>query len=162
MTYYEYPLPPLGVDELRWNSVFDAVRAYCGWHIAPVVAETVTVDGSGTWEQLLPTLRLVALNSITNDGVVVADPEWSTSGVVRGGWTRRYRGVVADMTHGYEQWPAELLSLAADAVAAAGRGGVSSVTSRQHQVRFDAATLLAALEDGQRSTLDRYRLVRLG
>lgn len=162
MTIYEYPPLPDGVAHGSWISAIDAIRGYCGWHIAPVVTETVTVDGSGTWEQLLPTLRLVALNSITNDGAAVLDPEWSTSGIVRGAWTRRYRGVVANMTHGYSEWPAELLSLAGDAVAAAGRGGVSSVTSRAHQVRFNAATLVAALGDGQQSTLDRYRLVRLG
>jgi hypothetical protein len=35
-----------------------AVRAYCGWHIAPAVIEDVVLDGSGTRSLFLRTLRL--------------------------------------------------------------------------------------------------------
>ena len=151
-----YPLPdlPPGVPMPTWEVVVASVRDYCGWHIAPEITETVTVDGSGTWAQLLPTLRLVDLLSITNAGDVVANPEWSASGVVRGAWIGRYRGVVAEMKHGYAAWPADLLGVMAELAAGTGKGRVSQVTNRAYQVSFD----LDSETDRQRSILDRYRL----
>ena len=151
-----YPLPdlPPGVPMPTWEVVVASVRDYCGWHIAPEITETVTVDGSGTWAQLLPTLRLVDLLSITNAGDVVANPEWSASGVVRGAWTGRYRGVVAEMKHGYATWPSDLLGVMSELATDTGKGRVSQVTNRAYQVSFD----LDSETDRQRSILDRYRL----
>lgn len=154
MTVHVEPIPPEGVDRDAWSAAVASVRAYCGWHIAPEVTETLTVDGSGTSVQMLPTLRLVDLISITNAGAVVADPEWSTSGMVRGCWTSRFRGVVAEMRHGYEEWPSDLVAVIAEMVASGGQARVSQVTSRSHQVSFE----LDDAAERQRQTLDRYRL----
>ena len=154
MTVHVEPIPPEGVDRDAWSAAVASVRAYCGWHIAPEVTETLTVDGSGTSVQMLPTLRLVDLISITNAGSVVADPEWSTSGMVRGCWTSRFRGVVAEMRHGFEEWPSDLVAVIAEMVASGGQARVSQVTSRSHQVSFD----LDDAAERQRQTLDRYRI----
>ena len=35
-----------------------AVRAYCGWHIAPSLSETLVLDGTGARAFILPTLHL--------------------------------------------------------------------------------------------------------
>lgn len=150
------PTPP-GVDEGAWASACAAVRAYCRWHVAPAVTEALTLDGPGGDLMFLPTLRLTDLTSITNDGDVVSSPEWSTSGMVRGAgcWTSKFRGVVAEVTHGYDECPAEVLTVVAEMVASAGRSGVSSVTNHDHQVQFDASML----DRRQRSLLDPYRLV---
>lgn len=152
-----YPIPdaPAGVDPAEWASAIEAIRGYCGWHIAPEVPDTLTVDGPGGHLLVLPTQRIVEVTSITNDGTVVADPEWSASGLVRGGWSSRFRGVVVEMTHGFETWPAELLAAAQDMVAVAGRGGVSSVASGPHQVSYEGQA------ERHAAALDRYRLAPL-
>lgn len=49
-------------------------RRYCGWHVAPVLTETITLDGDGGRLLFLPTLKIVSIDSITIDDVVV-DPD---------------------------------------------------------------------------------------
>lgn len=83
------------------------IRRYCGWHIAPVVTETMTLDGPGGSLLRLPTLNLVEIVSMTERGIEldVDALEWSAKGLVRrrrGRWTDRFRGVVAEVEHGYE------------------------------------------------------------
>ena len=154
-----YPMPdvPEGVDVGQWAKAVDAIRRYCEWHVAPEVTEAVTVDGPGGTLLALPTQHLTGLSDVTSDGVAVAAPEWSTSGVVRsGGWSRKLRGVAATITHGFDALPGDLESVALELIAASGRGGVSSVSSDDAQVRFEAS-----FNGAQRSVLDRYRLVGL-
>jgi hypothetical protein len=152
-----YPLPdaPAGVDEDAWAAIVADVRAFCGWHIAPEVTETITRDGTGSSVLVLPTLRLVDLVSITNEGTAVTDPEWSASGMVRAYcWTWKLRGIVAEFTHGYEEWPAELLAVMAEmASATSALAGVKAVTSGAHQVTFETS-----LRPSQRDVLGRYQL----
>lgn len=154
-----YPLPaaPAGVDLEAWEAAVAEVRSYCGWHIAPVVTETLTRDGSGGPVLVLPTLRLVDLVSLTEDGTALADLEWSTSGMVyRGGyrrWSPKFRAVVAEIEHGFEEWPADLLRVMADMATTAARGGVASVTSGSHQVSFSSD-----LGSVRGEVLDRYAL----
>lgn len=153
-----YPIPdaPAGIDPAQWASAVGAIRDYCGWHIAPEVEETLTVDGPGGHLLVLPTQHVVSVASITNDGTVVTDPEWSASGLVRGGWSSRFRGVVVTMKHGFEEWPAELAAAAQDMVAIAGRDGVTSVTSSGgHQVSWEGQA------EQHAAALDRYRLAPL-
>lgn len=151
-----HPLPPApsGVDASRWAQTVASVREYCGWHIAPEVDEEVTVDGSGCAVQMLPTLRLVNLISITNDGAAVSNPEWSAAGFVRGSWTCRLRGVTATMRHGYEDWPADLLGVLVELATDDQKARVSQVTNRAYQVSFDTD----AETEQRRNVFDRYRL----
>jgi hypothetical protein len=154
---YDLPPTPPGVDEQAWADVFAEIRSHCGWHIAPEVTETVTVDGPGTSVVVLPTLRLVDVVSITNDGTEVTDPEWSRAGTVRYYcWTWKYRGVVAEITHGYDEWPADLLALAVDMVADDSGETVAAMTSGPFQVRFESPASAR-----RREVLDRYTLVAL-
>lgn len=55
------------------NAALARVRRYCGWHVSPVRTETITVDRPMRNHPflVLPTLKIVALNSITIDGVVI-------------------------------------------------------------------------------------------
>lgn len=149
-----YPIPaaPVGVDADEWAAAISSIRGYCGWHIAPEVEETVTVDGPGRGDLVLPTLRLVDLVTLTSDGTVTTDPEWSSSGIVSGGWSSKRRGVVVTMLHGFEEWPAELTAAAKDMVAEAGRGGASSVTSGAHSVSYEGQA------ERHADALERYRL----
>ena len=144
---------PPGVDDLGWIEACRAVRDYCGWHIAPSVTETLTVDGPGGALLLLPTLYLTDVSSITSDGHAVTDPEWSQNGMVRGCWSSKFRGVVAEITHGYDEAPAEVLAVAREMLDGRSRTGVSQVTTNSHQVSFDLAP-----DVRQRRVLNRYRL----
>ena len=149
-----------GVDP----GIQETIRRICGWHIAPQVTESVTLDGSGVDLQLLPTLNLVDLIDITSDGTLVTDPEWSRMGAVRlrgGCWTSKYRGVVATMLHGYENCPSDIRTAVArlgvlDRVFRAGGGSV-----RVGQVQVSAPSGFIewdGLDPGTRSFLAPYRL----
>lgn len=147
---------PAGLDETEWAAAIAAIRGYCGWHVGPEYAETVVLDGPGPGVLILPTQRVVAVASVKNGGAIVRDPEWSASGMIRGGWTTKFRGVEVTMTHGFETFPAELVAIAKSLVGAAGRGGVSQVTKGAHSVRWESA-----VGPEQLASMDRYRLVAL-
>ena len=153
---------PAGADADAWEQACAAVRAYCGWHIAPSVTETVTVDGSGGPLQTLPTLRLTALSSITNDGTAVTDPQWSEAGMVRADcvtwWTWKFRGVTADITHGHDVCPPEIVGVLAEA---ASRGAAGSAVNQVGQVRMGGVSGTpgaAAFVLERTAVLDRYKL----
>lgn len=104
-------------EQMLLTGACDAVREYCGWHIAPVLTETVTVDGSGIAVQTLPTLNLLSVNSVLELGVALdaTRVDFSANGIMekRTGspWTSRRRGIVAGITHGYPQTPGWVLTL---------------------------------------------------
>jgi hypothetical protein len=150
--------PPEGVDAVAWSAACEAARAYCGWHIAPSVTETVTVDGPGGSILMLPTLHLTDVASITNDGTAVTDPEWSEAGMVRGSWSCRFRGVEVTMTHGYDSCPPEILGVLREA---ASRGVTGSAVSQVGQVRMGGVSGVpgaASFMLDQQAVLDRYKI----
>ena len=92
------------------------VRGYCGWHVTPSAAETVTLDGSGTSTKILPSLHVTAITSVTYDGTLLSatDYAWSPIGVIeylRAGpyfisacrWLTGLGKVVVVMEHGYPE-----------------------------------------------------------
>lgn len=145
------------------------VRAYCGWHIAPVRADdVVTVDGSGATVLALPTMNLRDVSEVTEDGQLVTldTVSWSASGFLHrtAPWTTRLRGVVVTMEHGYADVPLEVqavvLAVAARAVVSPDgvvRSQVGSVSVTFSQSSFNVAGGVALLEH-ERGVLDRYRL----
>jgi hypothetical protein len=147
------------------------VRTYCGWHVAPVVAaDALTVDGSGAAIQLLPTMRLTAVTSVseTTTGAPVllsalADEyEWSEAGYLlkRGGyWTARLRGVVAVVDHGYDAAPDVthvVLMMAARAGAGVAMAGVTQEVTGPFSVTYGADGVHLAAHELR--ALARYRL----
>ncbi len=145
------------------------VRAYCGWHIAPVrLAQQVTVNSSGAKVLALPTLRLNAVTAVTVDGIAVplTDVQWSQAGYLWRAtpWTSELRGISATIDHGYEAVPVEVQAvvLAVAARAAASPDGVirqqvGQVSVTFTQSGFNIAGGMALLEH-ERAVLDRYRL----
>jgi hypothetical protein len=101
------------------NSALAAARRYCEWHVSPVRTETKILDGPGHHLLLLPTQRLVSLNSITEDGVTlsVGTLHISADGPVRVAkganphlpyrfsprWSSGYSAITVNMTHGYDE-----------------------------------------------------------
>lgn len=146
-----------------------AVRGYCGWHIAPVVTETLTIDGSGTGTLFVPSLRVTSITSVTNDGtdVDVASLEWSANGYLRvpGVWTGKLRGVSLTITHGFDAVPdvAEIVRAVADRAGASPAGVVreqAGGVSLQYSATAPGVSGGVVLMAHERAMLDRYRLPR--
>lgn len=60
-----------------------AIRLWCGWHIWPVVDESMILDDPGTGLLSLPTLRMHSLQSLNVNGYAVLNPSWSHLGDIR-------------------------------------------------------------------------------
>lgn len=85
------------------------VRQFCGWHVTPVkTGHEVELDGPGGRLLALPTLKLIALAEVTEDGqpVDVSSLYVSKRGLVRkksgGFWSPHYGAITVTMDHGIE------------------------------------------------------------
>lgn len=83
-----------------------AVRRFCGWHVAPSVSETLTLDGFGGQTLHLPSKHVTEVTKVLSDGVDVTDQvDWSSAGMMElrsGMWSSRLGGISVDLTHGFE------------------------------------------------------------
>ncbi len=89
------------------DAATDLIRDYCGWHIAPSVTETLTLDGNTAGVLAIPTLKLTSVVSVTIDGTL-HDPavyEWSQSGYLRLYGGHRLRSVAVAVVHGFPVVP---------------------------------------------------------
>lgn len=138
-----------------------AIRRYCGWHIAPEVTETITLDGSGSKHLWLPSLHVTDVSEVTDLGDVVDtdDYDWSANGYIQrrsGCWTYRARQVTVTLTHGYSEIPPELVGVA---VAVASRKLASLTGARREQagqVSFEFGPHDLMMDE--RATLDLFKL----
>ncbi|RAL31156.1 hypothetical protein [Rhodococcus sp. AQ5-07] len=149
-----------GLEEWRLNVAVGAIRSYTGWHVAPVLTETVTLDGNGGTILDLPTLRLCALNAVRVQGVTISGVEWSQDGTLRGRWPDVWRSIQVDIEHGYEA-PADLLGVVLDAAARAVNSELGGHAETFGPFSFSASEGSTALFDHELRVLDRYRLPRL-
>lgn len=141
-----------------------AIRDYCGWHVAPVLQETVTVESDGSGVVFLPTLRVVSVDAVEVDGVpvTVARRDWSQYG-----WLRVSAEVgvpvAVTLTHGYDV--TESLKAAALTLAQAAKSPDDRLIRSQRlgDAQIDYVSASAAIEavrvpGSARTTLDRYVL----
>lgn len=110
--------------DLTWFSLqaTAAIRAYCGWHVAPVITEELVLDTPCALTMLLPTMRLVNVISATIDGVdVLPDLEWSSAGMITNvnGFSKKFRGLTINIEHGFEIEDTPLVGLIASLTARA-------------------------------------------
>lgn len=94
------------VDPAFWlNVAHSAIRGACGWHVAPIITETLVLDGSGGPSLLLPSLRVRSIASVTNDATDVTDNvKYSRrTGVLTlaSGWSCDVGSIEITMTHGF-------------------------------------------------------------
>lgn len=143
--------------------VWGAVRDHCEWHVTPVKRETLVVDGTGGPILQLPTLRLVEVYEVRENGEVL-DPsavQWSADGSLRkssGRWSDRWRGIEVDVEHGYASVDGlDGLVLRAAARELTTPAGQTRLRVGQTDEQFDAAFLASELE-----LLGRYRLGTTG
>lgn len=152
-----------------------AVRRYCGWHIAPSRSETLTFRSDGSLTQILPTLRVTSIESVTYDGLLL-DPtsyQWDPWGVLSyapstlwpsyWGSYRAPAPLVVTLTHGFDSVPdvaAVITSIVARAQASPDgitRSQVGQVSQTYSQTGQGQAGGLAFLPN-ELSVLDLYRL----
>lgn len=144
-----------------------SVRTYCGWHITPVVTETVTVPGLGqtftatrTKVLFLPSLHVVLVTSVLRDGVLVPAAEYAVDPagllVHVSAWSPSVASVAVTMTHGYVEAP----DVAAVIMARVSRvqstpGSAVRVQAGPFSEQYQSGT---GFTDDELVTLDRYRL----
>lgn len=165
-----WPVLPSRGTPTDWRAAaLHAVRQFCGWHIAPVIEEDLTLDGSGQAALLLPSNRVEKIISLQEDGkdIDVTTLSVSEDGIVekagRKPWTRNYGGVSLTLRHGYEQFDdlEGLVSTLAARAAVTGSGALSETAGpfnvRRGTTRMGEVTGLPLLES-EKDLLLPYRL----
>ena len=147
------------------------MRGFCGWHIAPLREDVeLTLDGTGSGILPLPSLLVVDVTEIVEDGVTLDldSVEWSKDGWLEkcyGRWTRKVAGVVVTIDHGYAAVPPEVEAVV-QAVAQRAVDNPGSIVRTQDgpfsetyaQTGFNQSTPLALLES-EKETLGPYRIL---
>lgn len=139
-----------------------AVRAYCGWHIAPNREDTDTFRSHGGPVLLLKSLHVTAVASVTIGGAAIdaASYEWYPNGVLRraAGWP--VGKVEVTFTHGYDvEDIADLYRIVRTLAARGGTaGGYVQVGAVRVATDASGAPLGGALSSSDMATLDRYLL----
>lgn len=137
-----------------------AVRAWCGWHVAPSLTETVKVEGDGGRVLLLPSLHVTAVTEVRNEAgtIIGTDYKWRENGIVRGRWMCEdlYE---FDIAHGYDSMPSELQAIVDD-IDSAGVGSrlASSEGAGPFSRSFGSSTDLESQPISVRAVIGRYRL----
>lgn len=153
----EARLGGMGVTQVYVDGVSAAIRSYCGWHVAPVLEQTLVVDGSGGSVLNLPTLRLVSVVEVKVQGAAIAEPEWSHDGTMRGSWPDVYRAVEAKVTHGFDD-AHDVMAVAMDAMARAANQELGGGEETIGPFSFGASQGAVSFYAHELAVLDRYRL----
>lgn len=154
-----------GDVETYLDAAADTIRRYCGWHVAPVARESLTVKGSGSGELRLPSLRVVEVHSVTANGATVPVDQISSEGGVltlsSGVWSAG--PVVADVTHGFDASDVAALAMSIAARARSTPSGyvrqqAGTMSATPSQMSFNASGGVGLL-DWEKRQLDLYRIV---
>lgn len=94
--------------ELLLTAALASARRFCGWHVNPVRVDELMVDGPDARVLSLPTMNLLAVNEIDDDGQVYAAGElrfsrsWGTVAKRnRMRWSSGFGAIKATVTHGF-------------------------------------------------------------
>ncbi len=154
---------------------YAAVRRYCGWHVTPVkTGDVITLDGPDSVLLPLPTMRLVTLISVVEDGVTLnlADLTPSATGrlLVKKAaprcWSANFRSIVVTMTHGFDSAPdfdqavleaVDSIALKIGGVGTLRRDRVDDVDVEYHIVPPGGGEY--DIDTPSHSLLDQYRLI---
>src|SRR6478752_4688000 len=136
-------------------------RRECGWHVSPVrTNQTVTLDGPGSRILWLPSMKVVQLNTISEDGVDL-DTDYVSISVGTGDemlrrvalrkrgagwWTAEYGAIEINMDHGLTEaqaadWREAIMSMV-DAMSllpvssATGGGGLGLKSERIDDIAY--------------------------
>src|SRR5699024_8768313 len=142
-----------------------AMRAYCGWHVAPVDEETVTLDGTGTDTLLLPSRLVVDVTRVNGRGEELAERsyEWSTICVQRRLGRlgpASYGPIEVDIKHGFTDM--SVLADVVSSIAARAKLGPTGVLASQRAgtqyVGFHSGATGGGLMASEKDRLSPYKL----
>lgn len=148
-----------------------AIQAYCGWHVAPVKTETITLSTGGAALIQLPSLHVTKVEAIKEHGSDITDMcDWAKEGLIRrrsGRFTKRLSGVEVTFTHGYT-WD-EVPDLISVYGALKERAALPSTPFRSQTAGIYSVTAATVggvplagntlLLEPEKEVLNRYRLV---
>lgn len=153
--------------EMTLEAVSQAVRDFCGWHVAPVLACAFTGDGEGRL-LALPCMGVQSVDALEVCGraIPASAYQWTGAGLVRlscGSFPREWRAVTVDFTAGYTSagaLGAVVVQMASNALAAA--PGVASEQAGAVRIDYNKTASGVsggvALLDRDKSLLAPYRI----
>lgn len=144
------------------------IAGYCGWNITQETVTDAAVDGTGTRDIWLPTLRLTDVASVEMDGQSLTYDThytWTINGRLHrpSGWPHRPRLLTVTYTHGHERVPDAVRGVC---VALAlrildGTSHLSRLTVGAVTESYDPALNRAGLSPDEHATLGPYRILPL-
>lgn len=155
--------------KLLMNGASKAVRNHCGWHVAPVVRETLKITdhyGGGRLDVLARSGHLRDVTAVRVDGRPVSGFAWDESGAI---WAGRLSSgphrIEVDVEHGYHlsEVPdlaavvvqVSVLALASPKGAIREQAGQVAITWSQTQIGVSGGL---SLLDRDLATINGYRL----
>lgn len=158
-------------DDAFWlNAAHQAVRRECGWHVAPVITETLVLDGRGGKTLLLPSQRVLEILEVLNDGKDVTEKvKYSRrSGVATldSGWSCDVGAIRVQLKHGYTLEDAAdvagVIAAVKKRASTAAFGAVVEQSIAGARVRYntgqDGGVLSVPLLESEKATLAHYKL----
>lgn len=142
--------------ELMCEAVSEAIRSYCGWHVAPVLDCEIEATACGNLVAL-PATQLLSVYSVESDGADVSNFEWLHNGLVRScGLSQKWRGVKVAYEAGHDSKALKLI--AANMVKGELRAnpGISSETAGGVSVSYSASSFAFSRRD--ETVLKPYRV----
>lgn len=136
------------------------VRDEAGWHIAPVITETLTLNGRGGQVLVVPSLRIVeviAARDVTDPASPRVLGGWrvdKSAGLLHrdAGWPRGVASVEVELRHGFTACPLPLHGVIRERCQLAGiNPGVRSESLASRSVQFG---LVGVVDTG--AVMDRY------
>lgn len=161
--------PPLTSSLTSAELALDVIRAACGWHIAPVVADTLVVDGNGSTRIALPTKHIESIDRVEVEGRILPETSyrWSADGWItrrdRGVWPDLERSITVHLQHGFSHAPEVLAVMEAlvQRIEMAPSGIERSVSVGPFRDEFvvgRGGVITAGLLESEAAALARYRL----
>lgn len=89
------------------KGVSDGIRRYCGWHVFPVIKETILLDSHGGRWLKLPSLNVKSISALKINDTLIdpASYSWSKRGLIHlksGRFPDDYQRVEVTFEHGFD------------------------------------------------------------
>lgn len=152
--------------ESALKAASQAIRNYCGWHVAPSMACTAYPKGD-TKVMRLPAMYVSAISKVIQGGEELHDVEWRWDGLLRrdeGEWSDKWNDIKVEYTAGFNTTAVPDLAETVCSIAMgvlAVSAGVSSESADGVTISYrqDAASIAASLTSQQKSALEPYKVV---
>ena len=142
-----------------------AIRNYCGWHVAPSMSCVAYPEG-GSPVMRLPAGYVSSVTKVTEGSEELSDYEWRSDGLLRRdrNWPDKWESVKVEYAAGYD---AAAVPDLAETVCSIVSGvlsisaGVSSESADGVTISYrqDASSIAASLTSQQRSALEPYKVI---